>query len=76
MGESPFYAQYGIPAQPTIVQQVQPDFYVSRLQQLFAPYFANLVVAKQASNPPTYRISVTTNQGAKVSVTVYVPSSG
>ena len=25
LGESPFYANFGIPAVPTIVQQVQPD---------------------------------------------------
>lgn len=76
LGESPFYAQYGIPAQPTVIQQVQPDFYVARTQQQFAQYFANLVVAKQGNNPPTYRISVTTHQGAKIAVTIYMPSSG
>ena len=70
LGESPFYANFGIPAKPTIVQQVQPDFYVTRTQQQFAPYFAALIVAKLGNNPPAYRINCTTNQGAKVIVVV------
>lgn len=73
LGESPFYADRGMPAFPTIVQQVQPDFYVTRIQQLFAPYFANLVVAKEQSNPPTYRVAVTKNNGAKVNVSLQIP---
>ena len=66
LGESPFYANYGLPAVPTIVQQVQPDFYITRTQSQFAKYFAALIVAKLGSNPPAYKINVTTNQGAKV----------
>lgn len=73
LGESPFYAQYGIPAVPTIVQQVQPDYYVSRTQAQFAPKFANLVVAKQGNDPPSYKINVTTNQGVRASATIEVP---
>jgi hypothetical protein len=73
LGESPFFAQYGIPAKPTVVQQVQPDYYVSRVQSQFAGRFANLVIAKQGSNPPQYKVNVTTHQGAKASVTVQVP---
>lgn len=73
LGESPFYANYGIPAKPTIVQQVQPDYYVARTQQQFAPHFANLVIAKENSVPPTYRINVTTHQGVKASATVQIP---
>ena len=66
LGESPFYAQYGIPAVPTIVQQVQPDFYLVRTQAQFAQYFAALLLTKVASDPPTYQVNVTTNQGAKI----------
>lgn len=73
LGESPFYAQCGLPAQPTIVGQVQPDFYVSRIQQQFSPFFANLVVAKQQSNPPTYKVNVTKHNGAKVSLSMQIP---
>ena len=59
LGESPFYAQYGIPAQPSIVQQIYPDYYVSMTQQQFAGYFASLTISKVtgAANP-TYNIEV------------------
>lgn len=70
LNESPFYADWGIPAQPTIVQQVQPDFYISRIQSRFAQYFAALLIAKTESNPPTYKVNVTTNQGARIVVEV------
>lgn len=68
LGESPFYADYGIPAKPSVVQQVFPDFYVARTQQRFAPRFASLIVSakRTADGTPTYLINVTTNQGVKV----------
>lgn len=66
LGESPFYAQFGIPAKPSVVQQVFPDFYVSRTQQQFAPFFAALTIAKMPLRTPTYRVNLTTNQGTKV----------
>jgi hypothetical protein len=71
LGESPFYANYGIPAKPSVVQQVQPDYYVARTQQQFAKYFASLIVAKRAAQAnPTYDIAVTTNQGVKMAASV------
>lgn len=66
LGESPFYANYGIPAKPSVVQQVFPDFYVARTQQQFASRFASLLVSKVASETPTYKLNVTTNQGVKI----------
>ena len=66
LGESPFYANYGLPAKQTIVQQVQPDFYVQRTQSQFSQFFSALLLTKQQSRPPTYKINVTTRQGAKV----------
>lgn len=70
LGESPFYANYGIPAHPSIVQQVFPDFYVAQTQQQFAPYFASLIVAKQSLPTPTYKVNVTTHQGVKVAASI------
>jgi hypothetical protein len=68
LGESPFFANYGIPAQQSLIQQVQPDFYVLRTQQQFAPYFAALLVSKTPQLPnqpnPTYAVNVTTQNGA------------
>lgn len=71
LNESPFYSQYGLPAEQAIVQQVAPDFYVFRTQQLFAKYFASLIIARDPTiTEPTYKVSVVTNQGAKQVVSV------
>ncbi len=76
LGESPFYGNYGIPAKPSIVQQVAPDFYVMRTQQQFAGRFASLTIARAPApvgypiNTPTYQVAVTTHQGFKLSATV------
>lgn len=64
LGESPFWANLGIPAQPSVIQQVFPDFYIAFIQQYFSQFFASLIVAKENSPTPTYNIAVTTNQGA------------
>ena len=67
LGESPFYANYGIPAQQTVVQQVFPDFYVSMTQQQFAQFFASLLISKTQSLTPTYNVNIITNNGSKIS---------
>lgn len=72
LGESPFYGNYGIPAHPSVVQQVFPDFYVARTQQQFSQFFASLIVAKQNLPTPTYQISITTNAGVKMAAQVPV----
>ena len=75
LGESPFYANYGIPAKASVVTQVAPDFYVVQTQQQFAQYFANLVVNKTAQSPnPTYQVNITTHAGVKLSATVPIPT--
>ena len=74
LGESPFYANYGIPAKQSIIQQIAPDYYVAQTQKQFAPYFANLVISKRSGNPPTYQISVTTQQGVKLNINVPIPT--
>ncbi len=73
IGESPFFANYGIPVQQTIVTQVNPDFYVSQLQSQFAQFFSSLQVAKvSGASVPTYSINLITNQGAKVQTQIAV----
>jgi hypothetical protein len=64
--ESPFYANWGIPAQQSVIQQVFPDYYVTLTQQQFSAFFASLIVARLAAPDPTYRVSVTTNQGVRL----------
>ncbi len=62
-GESPFYSNYGIPAQRAVIQQVFPDFYVNLIQQQFASFFASLQITKKNSATPTYEINILTTNG-------------
>ncbi len=66
-GESPIYANSGIPAQQSVVTQIFPDFYLNQIQQLFAPFFVKLTIARQQSPTPTYQINVQTHYGATIS---------
>lgn len=74
LGESPFYANYGIPAHPSVVQQIAPDFYVQMTQQQYAQFFASLALAKTRENPPTYQMNIITQQGARINATVPIPT--
>lgn len=73
-GESPFYANYGVPSQQSVVQQLFPDFNVNLTQQQFAPYFASLSIVRTSATPPTYQINIVTNTGALVSQEVQIPT--
>jgi hypothetical protein len=74
LGESPFFAGYGIPQYQTIVTQVMPDFYVMQTQTQFAPYFASLTITRvQGSFPPVYQVNAVCHNGAIL--TPYVDSS-
>lgn len=73
LGESPFYANYGIPAKQSVIQQIAPDYYVSQTQRQFAPYFANLAISKKNADPPTYQVNITTHQGVKINASVQIP---
>ena len=79
-GESPFYADYGIPAQPCIVSQVFPDYSVYMTQQRYSPYFTSLKVTKvNARNQydvqtPVYNIQVITQQGSVINLNVPIPT--
>lgn len=66
LGESPFYANNGIPAQKSVISQIFPDFYVNQIQQQFSKYFASLLIAKIPATYPLYRVNLLTNQGARI----------
>jgi hypothetical protein len=73
LGESPFYSNYGIPAQRSVVTQIFPDFYVQKTQQYFAKYFASLIITKEQGNPtPTYNVQIITHQGAVIGLSIPV----
>jgi hypothetical protein len=71
LGESPFWASYGIPAQQSVVTSVFPDYYVAQTQTQFSPYFASLAITRvQGSYPPAYDVAVVCHNGAIVGYTV------
>lgn len=72
LGESPFWGNYGIPAQQTVVTQTQPDFYVMQTQGYFSPYFTSLTVSKTSANPPSYNIAAILFSGVKINAQVPV----
>lgn len=82
LGESPFFANYGLPAHESIVTQVYPDFYIARTQQQFAPFFASLLITRMPTvnvpgsvraAAPTYRANIVTHAGAKLP-TIRIPT--
>jgi hypothetical protein len=76
LNEDPFFANYGIPAIPSAQSGVPPDFYVSRMQRAFAPYFASLTITRVSSivsKKATYQVKVTTHQGVKLNASVPIP---
>ena len=85
LGESPFFADWGIPAHESVVTQVYPDLFIVRIQQRFSPFFASLVLtiapirqgspesfaADQDGAPaPYYIFNALTNSGSIVGVQV------
>lgn len=84
LGESPFYARFGIPAAITVRLQMQPDFYVSYIQSYFSQFFASLIITKQPQIPtdaafakggqayttPIYNVAIVRNNGSQFQTTV------
>ncbi len=71
LGESPFFANYGIPAHQTVVTQVFPDYYAMQAQTQFAPYFASLsIVRVNGSYPPVYNVTAVTHSGSILSAEI------
>lgn len=65
LGESPFFASYGIPAFQSVVTQVYPDYYAMMAQAQYSQYFASLTIVRvPQSNPPYYNVQAVTNRGA------------
>lgn len=69
--ESPFYANFGIPARQAVITQVFPDYYVAQTQAQYASFFASLIINRvQGTNPPVYTGVAVTNAGAVLPITV------
>jgi hypothetical protein len=77
LGESPFYANFGIPAHASVISQIAPDSYLSRIQQQFAQYFLSLIISRQEDRldergipSPCYLVTAITKYGAFLSAQV------
>jgi hypothetical protein len=77
LGESPFFGDWGIPAHPSVVLQIAPDYYMVLTQQRFASYFASLILTRvldavdaDGRPAPAYQINCLTNYGASIGVRV------
>ena len=73
LNESPFWGNYGIPAHPSVVTQIYPDYYVTYTQQQFSAYFASLIISKVSAPTPTYDVKIVTHQGQKLNALVPIP---
>lgn len=70
-GESPFYANYGIPALQSVISQIAPDAAVARTQSQFAQFFASLSVTRVlAAADPTYNIRAVFPNGSLVNANI------
>jgi hypothetical protein len=78
LNESPFFSNFGIPAQQSLITQVYPDYYVSFTQQQFAQYFTSLIISREVVTSskgqpmPVYTVNVVTKYGSKL--TAQIPS--
>lgn len=74
LGESPFYANAGIPAYQAVMTQIYPDYYVQLIQQKYSQYFASLTITRVLLNfddpTPIYQVQAVANTGAVLSATV------
>ena len=79
LGESPFWANRGIPAVPSLIQQVAPDYYMTLMQQRYAPFFLNITIVRvpggedsKGKPAPFYRTNITTHYGVQIELNVPV----
>lgn len=64
LGESPMYANNGIPAQQSVLTQVFPDYNTYATQRYFSQFFPSVSIQKVNSPTPTYDINVVRNNGS------------
>ncbi len=65
VGESPFFANSGIPQYQSVMTQVFPDYYVTLIQSEYAQYFLSLTIARLPNTAkPEYTIDARTHNGA------------
>ena len=74
LAESPFWANFGIPAKSSILQQQAPDFFVQYIVSYYSQFFASLMVVKRPQQPndptPVYDISAVFKNGVTYQTTI------
>lgn len=74
LNESPFFANYGIPAKTSVLTQVFPDFNSIFTQQQYARFFASLLIARRNLPDPVYDIQCITHAGVRLNKEVPIPT--
>jgi hypothetical protein len=71
LGESPFWANWGIPQYQTIMTQIAPDYYMMQTQAFFAGKFASLAISRVPNTvDPTYNVAIVTKAGATITAEI------
>ncbi len=71
LGEDPMFNNWGIPAQQAVITEVPPDYWMGRIQQKFAPYFASLMIPRiSGTDNPTYKAVAICPNGAVLEATI------
>jgi hypothetical protein len=66
LGESPFFANYGLPSQESVMTQIAPDFFIEHTRQQYSDKFAILKMTTKAAINPTYDAFIMTKQGKTI----------
>lgn len=75
LGESPFWANWGIPQYQTIMTQIAPDYYVMQTQSFFAGRFAALAITRiRGVTNPSYNVNILTKAGTSLNFSVAIPT--
>lgn len=66
LGESPFWAEFGIPAHQAITQQLPPDYNIQLIATFFQQFFASVIVSRAAPAVAVNTVSQNTGPYGKV----------
>jgi hypothetical protein len=69
VGESPFFADAGIPAEDSIITQQEPDYFVNQVKARYQSKFNRFDISKISGNPLVYNIALTTKNNQTVNLT-------
>jgi len=69
VGESPFFADAGIPAEDSIITQQEPDYHVNNVKRRYEAKFRRFDIVKRSIVPLIYDIALTTRNGDNVTLT-------